>query len=258
MRHEMKLGRIHQDVPANAPSLSMHAIASVTAPPKLIRDSIRFQPRMFSNQLYGNCAWAGIGNALLAQTALAGYPGNVADGAPLQWYEEATGFNPADSATDKGTVLIQGLDYQVKKGLDGGDQTKYVGLWASVDPSDLNRVRTVMALLGVGYWGVRLSVSDQNQDVLDINPPASAGDPTPGSWGDHCLLGWAYDGIGSKDLVTLGTWGTLQIRATWDWVRERLMESHALVHTQLLPPNGKNFLAIDRDTLAADCAAFSA
>jgi hypothetical protein len=30
------------------------------------------------------------------------------------------------------------------------------------------------------------------------------------------------------------------------------------VHTQLLPPNGKNFLAIDRDTLAADCAAFSA
>jgi len=94
------------------------------------------------------------------------------------------------------------------------------------------------------YFGVQLALADQASigAVWNADTPASAGDPTPGSWGGHCLDGWSYEGTGDADIVTLLTWGTTQ-RCTWRWLRSRLVEAHGILWPQLATPSPA-FLAV--------------
>ena len=90
--------------------------------------------------------------------------------------------------------------------------------------------------------------------MWDTGTPASYGDPTPGSWGSHAVLGWAYTGLEDTDLVQIVTWGRLQ-PATWRWFRSRVTEAHALFHPQVIGPRGCNFAGVDVDALRLELAA---
>jgi hypothetical protein len=83
MFHNMKLGRLHKDVPANAPTLRAHAITGMTAPPKLDRSHITYQPIMGGNDTCGDCTWNGVANAIKAQAALGGFDVAIPDTAPV-------------------------------------------------------------------------------------------------------------------------------------------------------------------------------
>ena len=221
------------------------------APGRLPREGIDPAPLILGNDRLGNCTSAGLGNHLRATAALARFQVVVRDADAILFYERSTGYTPADPATDLGGIEVDVLAYAARDGYALADQTLYP-VWGSIPPDDMNALRLVMAGLGVAYLGVDLALADQTEGgVWDTATP---GNQRPGSWGGHCLLAWAYDGTDEGSIVHLLTWGGVQ-RATWRWVRSRIMECHGLAWRQLMPASGL-LNGQDWDRLQADNAAF--
>ncbi len=254
----MKLGRVAAAVPDGVPTLDYHPIMQATAPARLLRDHVPFRPTMGGNDQCGDCTCVALANAIHAQAALAGWDVGIPDGVIIALYSALSGFDAAKPDTDTGLVEVDLLAHQARAGFDVGGQTPYAGLWANVPADDLNLLRLVTARMGCGYLGVNLALADQQGGgVWDTNTPAAQGDPTPGSWGGHALLCFAYDGLGDDSLWELATWGYRQ-RATTRWLKSRLAEAHTVVHPQMLGPNGLNAAGLDRERLTADVGSFGA
>ncbi len=259
-----KLGCLPARVQARQPLLSgMRNFMARKAPPRLGRERIDPAPRMLGNDVLGDCTAAGIGNHIRATAALAGYQVAVDTDDAVRFYARSTGYVPGNPQTDQGGVEVDVLVTALRAGYVLADQTLFP-LWGSVDAGDLNGIRNITAGLSAAYLGVRLAQADMWEDaagslapVWDTVTPASHGDPTPGSAGGHCLLLWDYDGTADTDLVTLLTWGALQ-KATWRWLRSRLMEAHGLAWRQLLPNGMLAPTGQDWDALVASNEAYLA
>ncbi|GBQ90447.1 hypothetical protein AA13595_2895 [Gluconacetobacter johannae DSM 13595] len=228
------------------PRLSGLDMMARRAPDRLVRAGIDPAPLMLGNDVLGDCTSAGIGNHIRATAALAGFQVAVGTAQAEAFYAASTGYVPGDPATDRGGVEVDVLTHAARDGYRLAGQTLFP-VWGSADADDLNGMRNIMAGMGAAYLGVRLARADQQDGVWDTTTP---GDQTPGSWGGHCLLAWAYDGVADDSLVTLLTWGTTQ-RCTWRWLRSRLMEVHGLAWRQLMPAGGVAPDGRDWDALVA-------
>jgi len=257
-----QLGRRPHDPAAiaRAPSLYGHRMASLPPPPKLIRDHVAYQPEMDDNSILGDCTAAGLANAARAAAALNGFGVAIPTDKVVSFYSESCGYVPGDPSTDQGGVELDVLGYQLQHGFDASGQTELVGDFATFDPQDRALFANAMVRCGTVYLGVDLSIADQTTNTWDTNYPASAGDPTPGGWGGHCLLAWAYTGLSDDDLVTLVTWGSLMYRATWRWLMDqrRCQEAHVVIWRQLMRADGVNHAGLDYDRLRADNMAWAA
>ncbi|WP_231854161.1 hypothetical protein [Gluconacetobacter diazotrophicus] len=249
-----RLGCLPARARPGQPRLSSLRMMARTAPPTLRRESIDPAPLMLGNDVLGDCTSAGIGNHLRATAALAGFQVAVETADAEAFYAASTGYVPGDPSTDRGGVEVDVLTVAGRDGYALADATFYP-LWGSAAPDDLNGLRNIMAGLGAAYLGVQLALADQPEDgVWDTTTP---GDQTPGSWGGHCLLAWAYDGTADDSRVSLLTWGGMR-HATWRWVRSRIMECHGLAWRQLMPAGGLAPDGEDWDALVAANAAYLA
>lgn len=225
---ERKLGRKKHtaDAIARAP---LYAKASAPPPAVLDRSKIAYQPELDDNDTLGNCTAVGYANGARAVAALAGITINIPTSTVVTFYSDSTGYNPADPSTDQGGNELAVLLYALQKGFPAGDQLMLAGNYGTMDPTDRFANADAMARYGFVYSGLALAKADQNDDseVWDTDTPASAGDPTPGSWGDHCALLWDYTGLEDTDIVTVATWG-FKKRATWRWVKSRQEEAHSV------------------------------
>ena len=236
---------------ARLPQFRAHAVSRLAAPPVLDRSSVTFIPGLDGNDRIGDCTAVGLANAARAAVAINGYTLGIPPTAAPAFYSAASGYDPAKPETDQGMVEAEVFLYQARHGFDYGGPTPLVAGFATADPGDLNALRVMAWKCGSAYLGVNLAVADQGAVIWDTDTPASAGDPTPGSWGGHCLLAYSWSGTADTDIVRLATWGALQ-RATWRWVRSRLTETHALFWRQFGDVDG-----IDYEQLAGEVAAVS-
>ena len=152
------------------------------------------------------------------------------------------------------------LAYQLRAGFAREEHEPLVADFATVDPADRAMLARSMASCGTIYLGINLAMADQTfgpTTVWDTDAPAESGDPTPGSWGGHCVFAWDYSGLTDADVVRLGTWGGWQ-RATWRWLRSRADEAHVLIWRDLQTVEQRNFAGIDYDMLRAEALAFTA
>ncbi|CAM2762863.1 hypothetical protein [Komagataeibacter xylinus] len=236
-----KLGCRPAQTRPGQPSMSaMRGFMARQAPARLDRSHIDPAPLLLGNDVLGDCTSAGIGNHIRATSALNGFQTGITTSQAVAFYSRSTGYVPGNPGTDRGGVEVDVLTTALRDGYAVTNQTLFP-LWGSADPADLNGVRNVMAGLSTAYLGVQLADADLWEDengalapVWDTDIPAGHGDPNPNPANGHCLLGWDYTGTDDTDIVTLLTWGTTQ-RATWRWVRSRIMEAHALAWRQLLP-----------------------
>ncbi|MCE2579618.1 hypothetical protein LDL36_14165 [Komagataeibacter sp. FNDCR1] len=237
------------------PMLSaMRGFCARKAPPRLIRDHIDPAPLMLGNDVIGDCTSAGLGNHARATAALAGFQVDVTTAQAEAFYSLSTGYVPGNPDTDNGGVEVDVLTTAMRDGYAATNQTLFP-LWGSADPGDLNGIRNITAGLSAAYLGVQLAQSDMWEDedgnlapVWDTQTPVGHGDTTPGSAGGHCLLLWDYTGTADTDFVTLLTWGSKQ-KATWRWVRSRIMEAHGLAWMQLLSASGLAPTSQEREAL---------
>ncbi len=246
---------------AMAPQLGGHPLASMTAPPKMLRPFASYVPTLGDNDKVGDCTCVGIANYALGVSALNNFSLDIPTTNILDLYTNSCGYNPnvppmsnGENPTDKGGNEANVLKYQVQNGFKIVNDS-LVADWATYNPLDLNLMRNVISYYGLSYLGVALALSDQKPGVWDTNTPAASGDSTPGSWGYHCLDIWEYDGTDDDSLVTLVTWGTFQ-QATWRWVKSRLTEAHLLMFRSLASPAPSSYFGIDYDKLKSDMQTF--
>jgi hypothetical protein len=134
------------------------------------------------------------------------------------------GSNP----TDQGVVLLSLLRSMLAQAWVPTPQLPLCGPWVTVVPDNRKSLALLMARIGWALCGFNLAESDQQPGVLDINPPATAGNPAPGSWGLHCAVPLWYDGLDDTSLVYIASWGII-LQATWRWVRSRLVEAYGVL-----------------------------
>ena len=241
---------------ARAPRLGAHPIARRTPQAALDRSAVPFRPQPFGNNTLSDCTAAGLGNAALAIGALGGFQPVVTEPAVESFYSATSGYIPGQPGTDRGAVLTDVLAYQARSGFHTGAEL-LTGPWATVDPFNRSLLALGMEMFGAVILGVALSLADMNRvgQLWDVGVMATGGDPTPGSGGLHCLLGWSYDGLTDGARVQLATWGGLQA-ATWRWLDRAIREAHVVAWRPLLSTAGVNWSGVDYDALVGEAAAF--
>lgn len=254
-----QLGRLPHDPArlAKAPSLLAHPLAAQKAPAQLDRSKLPYQPGLYQNDDFPDCTAAAMANSASLIAALNGYDLKIDPVKVLAFFAACVGLpdDPAQLALSDGAVLLDVMARQASQGFDIGPQL-LVGGFVSVPQDQREVLANCMARFGAGNWGVALSVSDQNMPIWDTIAPASAGDPSPASWGRHNLVGVDYTGLGDTDLVSLATWGGIQ-KATWRWVLARVEEAYAVIWRQLAKADTHFWTGLNYDQMMAESAAFA-
>lgn len=200
---------------------------------------------MFGNDSYGDCVLAGAGHEEQVVTFDAGkmLVPSLAD--VLHAYTAVTGFNPDDPSTDRGTVVLDALNWRRKVGLGG----RKIAAFAQIDPQSKTEFKQSIALFRIVGLGVALPASAQRQEVWDV---ARGPDAEPGSWGGHYVPAIAYD---AKHVVVV-TWGALKLM-TWRFLAHYCDEAYAILSPDLLNA-GKSPDGFDLATLNHDLHALAA
>lgn len=254
MLHNFKLGAKKPVIIPNQPFFNKcRAIMEPRAPLSLGRHNLNPQFQMFDNDQIGDCSSAGIANTMIAFSALSGTTPIVTTSDAVNFYSLSTGYNPANPSTDQGGVLSEVLAYATRNGYDAG-YYKYVPLWGTLDPHDRNALGNVMYQFGSVYCGFGLAQAD-NDTVGEVWDTTTPGDQTSWSWGGHCALLFAYDGLADTDIVYIATWGGLQ-KATWRWVHARIFEAHAVAFRDLMPATGHTRVGQTWEELASVTESF--
>jgi hypothetical protein len=254
MTGDRRLGRLQPDAEMlrRCPQLGVGSFGAKRSISSLDRRSTGFNPDNDRNNELSNCTAVAVANyARAAALVIGGYKIVIPTPKVVGFYSQTTGYD-GTPATDRGGFIPKVLANQTAQGFDTGDQTRFVGAWGTFDPLDVNLARNAMAETAGVDIGIALSISDQNTPgVWDINPPASAGDPTPGSWGLHSALGFDFTGTEDTDTVRIGTWGGWQ-DVTWRWWRKQVDEAHSIAWRRFGVAPG-----LDYDALVADGEMFS-
>lgn len=241
-----KLGKLPKRVDARTLKLARYADLSQLPPippSSSWSRAVKSWP-MFLNDRLGDCADAGAAHMLQAWNASAGRVYLPSDDDVLEFYEATTGYNPADPATDQGSVLIDVLNYWRSTGFAGHKIAAYV----EVDFADPRELQAAIYLFGGVYAGVELPLVAQNQAVWGVNPgpEVKSRDGAPGGWGGHCVPLFDYWNQSRGDFYNCVTWGAVK-RLTGDWFRAYASECYAIVT--------EDFLAAGRDAAGLDIAA---
>lgn len=184
--------------PKNAPALKFSSILAATAPAHPAREDYLATLtgwQMLGNNVAGNCnavTWANMRRLVTATLAKENYPSQAE---VWQFYEtQNPGFDPDGTAStngpgsphDQGMEIQTGLEYL--HGTGGPDGVKAVA-FAKVDPTNLNEVKSALAIFG-GLW-LGITVLDANQTEFQEN---KAWTDVAGSAidGGHAILGGGY------------------------------------------------------------------
>jgi hypothetical protein len=167
---------------------------------------------MFENDQLGDCVEAAMGHvAELLSKMGQGTEVTITDNDVIKVYEDVAGYRPGDPSTDRGTVMLDALNYWRKTGIAGH---KILG-FAAFNPKSYTEWKAAIALFGVAFVGVALPLSAQAQTGpgKEWKVTTTTGGGAPGSWGGHGIPFFDY----SRYEVDCITWGFRQ-RASWPWV----------------------------------------
>ncbi|MBV9449513.1 MAG: hypothetical protein JO345_26825 [Streptosporangiaceae bacterium] len=249
-----KLGKQPKKTDPRTFALSRYLTSAVPTPPLQVDYGKAVTSwGMLGNDTVGDCAWAGqahadmlwVANAQQQQLA-------VTTAQVLHAYEVVTGYNPNDvqpdgsNPTDRGTALLDALNYWRKTGIDHQKITAFV----EVDPKNTDHVKLALSLFGTLYVGVQLpdSVLPKGPDNLPawtVAPDGSAANqPNPSN--GHCVIYDEYDETG----LTAVTWGTT-VPVSWEFHAAYCDELYAMLSPNWFR-NGTDPQGVDIATLTTD------
>ncbi len=193
------------------------------------------------NDCLGDCTFAAADHMIEQWTGYANPPAVlITDEQTLDAYEAVSGYNPNDSSSDNGAVMLDVLKYWRATGIGGHKIVAYV----SVNFKDHTEVMQAVQLFGNCYVGISLPVSAQNPvPGFNGNPVWSTpgggpvGDGAPGSWGGHSvpIVGYGVDGEGNAGTEVI-TWGQVY-DMTWGFVDNYVEEAWAVLSADWIEPD---------------------
>ena len=217
--------------------LALPALADRVLPPEA------FAPRMFRNDVLGDCTIVGEANAVLLDAAANGTaPPPISDDDVVARYSRVCGYVPGNTATDRGGIELDVLNDWRHDPFNGVTLVAY----AIVDIHDLELLRYAVQLFRKVYVGAALPSSAQRQigGLWDTVPGM-----VPGSWGGHCFLIAGYDWTLPVPELLDVTWGRKDQRMTEAWWRACGDEAYVPLTDQALSVPG-----VDRDAILAQLA----
>ena len=189
---------------------------------------------MLGNDKYGDCTFAGIVHARMANAAFLG----ITESFPADSEVEQAYLNYTNGQ-DAGAVEADLLKFWQSNGLFG---TK-LAAFAPTDHADLDELRSVIASYGLVYIGVKLPVTFQDQFIQN-QPWDLTGTPADNQIeGGHCIILVGYD----KDHVQCITWGKVQ-QITWRWLQSYMEESWALITPEIVEKGQYGNIRLDELT----------
>ncbi len=251
--------RLGRNVPKNwRPTLNLERYASPVPPARPLGQrweskAIHALHNPLGNDRYGDCVFAALFKLDVEWRRNAGDAASPdpTEADALGLYSRVTGFDPNNSATDRGGDLQAALAYAKAKGLTPDGRGKVRG-WCSVDATKPALIRHAIDTFGGVYTGCALPDSwlqaAHEGMVWGVAEAPNAGN-------GHCTSWFDYNETG----VIMNTWG-LFATVTWDavakyWAASVGGEIYAVFGDDwLIPavnaaPNG-----INAAQLAADCA----
>jgi hypothetical protein len=170
---------------------------------------------MYGNDLYGDCVWAGFGHQIESTSTYGdGVPVLVTDAEVLNGYAQVTGFDPRDPATDRGTVVQDGMAYWRKTGVGG----HRIAAFAEVAVDDTDEVKHATHLFG--SVGVGFAFPRSAMDQFDRGEPWDVVARDGGIDGGHYVELAGYD----ERWLYVVTWGQMQ-KMTWAFWRRYVEEA---------------------------------
>jgi|SRR5579859_3892939 len=203
----------------------------------------------------GDCVEAAIGHATLAATTYAGDEKVPTDADALALYSDITGYDPANPATDQGTIILGpggAVNFWAKNGVVFGGVRSFAKGFAQVSIAD----GPELLQQAVHYFGGAL---------LGINLPESivAGDVIPYAWkdpsgpiaGGHAVWLCGYETMpNGRVWVDAVSWGT-HVRLSWRFLEGTFQEAVAVYDPDVLNARGVDAQGFDAAELVAAMAA---
>ncbi|GAA1877138.1 hypothetical protein GCM10009753_00150 [Streptantibioticus ferralitis] len=199
---------------------------------------------MLGNDRYGDCV---IAASLHMEQNWTAYEGpqemEPTEQQALNVYSTITGFNPNDPSTDRGTNMLDALNYWRKTGIGNGTILAY----AASEPGNVEHIKDIVELFGAAYVGLQLPVSAQKQKVWAVPPGGPVGSGQPSSWGGHCVPMIGY----TPTQVMCVTWGQLK-SMTWGFFETYCDEAYAVLSSQWADGNRPDPDGFSLDDLKQD------
>ena len=194
---------------------------------------------MLGNDTLGDCAEAGWGHARQLWTANArGAMATVTTAETEALYGAATGWNPAQPGTDRGTVLQALLTYLVQTGAPMADGSREkLFAFVEIDPARVDHLNLATWQAGLVYLGFTVPAYLQSE----FNPGA-VWDVRPGAdntiVGGHCVISGGYRPDGTREIIS---WGSANYAMTPAFFARRVDECYALIDRDWLEATGRTF-----------------
>ena len=225
------LGRLPAKRDLRVPAMAAVAPALPAAPVRYGAYAARVQSWILGqNDRIGDCTCVGVANAILALSTLAGDARRLSDAEIVDFYASVSGYRPGDPDSDQGAAIEDVLSAWHRRGV----ATDRLDGYASIEPSDHERVRQAIALLGPVDIGLDLPNGWMQAPTWDVSTAGA------GIAGGHCVTAVGYDADGLQ-VVSWGQLFTLSW-AGWDGFVD---EAHALLSRDALTRAGRDLGGVD-------------
>lgn len=175
---------------------------------------------MLGNDKYGDCTFAGIVHARMANANVL----EISEQFPDDTEVEQAYLNYTNGK-DVGAVEADLLNYWKNNEIFG----KKISAFAPTDHADQDELRSVIASYGLIYVGVQMPGVAQQQ-FINNQPWALTHTPADNQIeGGHCVVIVGYD----KDYAQCITWGKVQ-QVTWEWLSSYMQESWAIITPEIV------------------------
>lgn len=204
MNHGYKLGKLAPRHDLRTLRMAKYATPTLVAPKRMDWSLGVSRWPMLANDRIGDCAVAGPAHMIQAWSANSGGNFVPTDEQVIADYSAISGYNPGDSSTDNGCVMLDVMNYWRRTGICGHKIDGYVAL----TPGNRDHVALAIDLFGGCALGFALPKEAQGQEVWSLLDGSR-----PGTWGGHMVPALNYGPTG----VVVVTWGGL-LTVTWDFM----------------------------------------
>jgi hypothetical protein len=193
---------------------------------------------MLGNDSLGDCTIAGAMHTIMGWTLNSGKEVLFSTQDAINYYELFDGYNPNDSSTDQGGILLDVLNDWKQQGINGHK----VDAYASVTPSNLTEVKQALSLFGPLYCGMNFPKSARGQSEWTVTKDHSIE-------GGHCVVMIGYNATGPVFI----SWGALY-QATWEFFSTYFDEIYAAISPDWFEKSGVDPTGLNITQLNADLA----
>lgn len=202
---------------------------------------------MLGNDRYGCCLWAGAAHEHMLWGATGGHKYTFTTQNVLNAYSSATGFNPHNEYTDRGTDMQQGAKFRQNHGItDNEGRVHKIAAYLALDPGNIKQQLAACYIFGAVGIGFEMPAVTQEQ-FEDHKPwDVVAGSKVEG--GHYVpMMGRA------SGMSLVSTWGALQ-PVTDQFFRKYNDESLVYLSDEILML-GETIEGFNREHLLADLQA---